>query len=397
MRIVLVTGKGGVGKTTVAAATALAAAERGYRTLVSSTDAAHSLGDALAVQLGDVPTPVADGLSASQIDTQAQLDRHWGAIRDQLMDILHWGGVSGLEAEEFLVFPGMDELFALLDVNRNARSGEFDVIVVDCAPTAETLRLLSLPEVLSWYFDRIMPAERRIMRAARPILTRISDLPVPADNVFKVAQSVFEGVEQVKALLADPEVTTARLVMNPEKMVIDEARRTYTYLGLFGYGVDGVVVNRVLPDVVHDPYFDRWRAIQARHLATVDAAFHEVPRLRLRLFDDEMVGIDQLRVLATELYGDIDPIADLTARSPFRVTEDGRRVVMEMDVPFVGREEIQVFRHGVELYLEVGPYRRSFVLPDSLHRRTVEKATLEDGVLRVEFGGAPGTRGGRTA
>jgi len=251
--------------------------------------------------------------------------------------------------------------------------------------------------VLSWYFDRIMPAERRIMRAARPILTRISDLPVPADNVFKVAQSVFEGVEQVKALLADPEVTTARLVMNPEKMVIDEARRTYTYLGLFGYGVDGVVVNRVLPDVVHDPYFDRWRAIQARHLATVDAAFHEVPRLRLRLFDDEMVGIDQLRVLATELYGDIDPIADLTARSPFRVTEDGRRVVMEMDVPFVGREEIQVFRHGVELYLEVGPYRRSFVLPDSLHRRTVEKATLEDGVLRVEFGGAPGTRGGRTA
>jgi arsenite-transporting ATPase len=391
MRIILVTGKGGVGKTTVAAATALGAADRGYRTLVSSTDPAHSLADALDLPLRNQPTPVVANLSGQQIDTQEQLDRHWGAIRDQLMNVLDWGGVGGLEAEEFLVFPGMDELFALLDVNEHARSGAYDAIVVDCAPTAETLRLLSLPEVLSWYFDRIMPTERRLMRAARPILTRLTDLPMPDDAVFVAAQGVFDGVEQVKALLADPTITSARLVMNPEKMVIDEARRTYTYLGLFGYGVDGVVVNRVLPDQVSDPYFSRWRTIQAGHLAAVDDAFHEVPRLRLRLFDDEMVGVERLRDLAKELYGDLDPVAGLSAHSPFRVEEHGEEVVMEMEVPFVGREELDVFRHGSELYLEVGPYRRSLVLPDSLHRRQVTRATLDEGVLRVVFG-APSRR-----
>ncbi|MGA7273187.1 MAG: ArsA family ATPase, partial [Acidimicrobiia bacterium] len=228
MRILLVTGKGGVGKTTVAAATALAAAERGHRTLVSSTDPAHSLADALDVSLSDDPEFVAEGLWGQQVDTQRQLDRYWGSIRDQLMNVFDWGGVSGIEAEEFLVFPGMDELFALLEVNRHARSGRFDTVIVDCAPTAETLRLLSLPEVLSWYFERILPTERRIMRAARPLLSRVTDLPVPEDRVFEAAQSVFGGIEEVKQLLARADITSARLVVNPEKMVIDEARRTFT-------------------------------------------------------------------------------------------------------------------------------------------------------------------------
>ncbi len=387
MRIVLVTGKGGVGKTTVAAATALAAADHGHRTLVSSTDPAHSLADAFGVTLGDDPTEIAPGLRGQQIDAQAQLDRHWGAIRDQLMSVLGWGGVEGLEAEEFLVFPGMDELFALLEVNRHARSGDYDAIIVDCAPTAETLRLLSLPEVLSWYFERIMPTERRIMKAARPILTRFTDLPVPEDDVFAAAQTVFTGVEAVKALLGDPAITSARLVVNPEKMVIDEARRTYTYLGLFGYGVDGVVVNRMLPDSVSDPYFARWHAIQKGHLHTVDEAFADVPRLRLRLFDDEMVGVDRLRLMAGELYGDRDPVTGFSATSPFRVSESPGEVVLEVDVPFADRDEVEVFRHGTELYLQVGPYRRSFLLPDSLRRRAVTGARLRDGVLRVVFDG----------
>jgi arsenite-transporting ATPase len=386
MRIVLVTGKGGVGKTTVAAATALRAADREYRTLISSTDPAHSLADALMVSLTDDEVEVVPNLWGQQIDTQAQLDRHWGSIRDQLMQVFDWGGVSGIEAEEFLVFPGMDELFALLEVNRHARSGRYDALVVDCAPTAETLRLLSLPEVLSWYFERVMPTERRIMRAARPLLTRLTDLPVPEDTVFQAAQSVFDGIEEVKQLLAAPSITSARLVINPEKMVIDEARRTFTYLGLFGYGVDAVVVNRVLPDLVSDPYFDRWRSIQKDHLDTIDSAFADVPRLRLRLFDDEMVGLDRLRQMAGELYGDMDPIADLSAHSPFRVVEAGGEVVMQMEVPFVAKGDLDVFRHGQELYVEVGPYRRSFLLPDSLRRRQVTRAQLDEGILRVTFG-----------
>ena len=393
MRIVLVTGKGGVGKTTVAAATALAAADSGKRTLVTSTDPAHSLADALTVSLGNEPTPIVDRLDGQQIDTQQQLDRYWGSIRKQLIDVLDWGGAAGIEAEEFLVFPGMDELFALLEVNRHARSGEYDVLVVDCAPTAETLRLLSLPEVLSWYFEKVLPTERRIMKAARPLLNRITNLPIPEDEVFTAAQSVFESVEGVKELMSQPKVTSARLVVNPEKMVIDEARRTYSYLGLFGYGVDGVVVNRVLPDLVEDPYFERWRAIQKGHLDSVDDAFAEVPRLRLRLFDDEMVGVDRLRLMAGELYGDSDPIDDFTATSPFRVIEEGEAVTMELDVPFVDKSELDVFRHGQELYIQLGSYRRSFLLPDALHRREVTNARLDGATLRVSFG----TRGASRA
>lgn len=385
MRIVLVTGKGGVGKTTVAAATALAAADAGDRTLVSSTDPAHSLADALEIGLADDPVEVIPNLAGQQIDTQRQLDRYWGSIRDQIMNVFDWGGVSGIEAEEFLVFPGMDELFALLEVNRLARSGDFDTIIVDCAPTAETLRLLSLPEVLSWYFERVLPTERRLLRAARPILSRVTDLPVPEDRMFEAAEGVFAGIEEVKQLLGDSEVTSARLVVNPEKMVIDEARRTFTYLSLFGYGVDGVVVNRVLPDEVSDPYFSRWRTIQKSHLDTVDEAFADVPRLRLRLFDDEMVGVARLRTMAAELYAEHHPVNDYTGRNPFRLEQDGEDVVLEMAIPFAEKGDLDVYRQGTELFVRVGPYRRSFVLPDSLQRRQVVGARLEDGVLSVRF------------
>jgi arsenite-transporting ATPase len=385
MRIVLVTGKGGVGKTTVAAATAVASADAGHRTLVTSTDPAHSLADAFSFDLGPDPTLITPNLDGQQIDTQAQLNRYWGSIRHQLMEVLDWGGAAGIEAEEFLVFPGMDELFALLEVNRHARSGLYDVLVVDCAPTAETLRLLSLPEVLSWYFEKVMPTERRLMRAARPILTRLTDLPIPQDDVFASAATVFEGVEKVRRLMADPGVTSARLVVNPEKMEIDEARRTYSYLGLFGYGVDGVIVNRVLPTEVSDPYFERWRAIQKGHLDTIDDAFSEVPRIRLRLFDDEMVGVDRLRLMAAEMYPDQDPILDFDATSPFRIVEEGKTVTMEFDVPLTEKSDLDVHRRGNELYIRIGPYQRSFVLPDALHRRVVERARLEMGTLSVTF------------
>lgn len=388
MRIVLVTGKGGVGKTTVAAATALRAANSGFRTLVMSTDPAHSLSDAFDVELGDVPSPVTQGLSGQQIDTQSRLETFWGEIRDQLMAVFDWGGVSGIEAEEFLVFPGMDEMFSLLEVTRHAKSGLYDVLIVDCAPTAETFRLLSLPEVLSWYFDRVFNTERRVMRAARPVLTRMTNLPVPSDDVYQAVEGIFGGIEEAKTLLNDNEITSARLVVNPEKMVVDEARRTYTYLGLFGYGVDAVVVNRVLPGQVTDPYFARWHEVQAGHLDTIRESFAEVPILPLRLFDEEMIGVDLLRKLGVELYGERNPVTDFEGAPPFAVKQTDDEVQLELAVPFVDAEKIDVFRHGSELYITVGSYRRSLMLPDSLKRRSVLGASLSDGHLKVRFTGS---------
>ena len=223
------------------------------------------------------------------------------------------------------------------------------------------------------------------MRAARPVLTRMTSLPMPGEEVFDAAEGVFEAVEGVKALLSDSTVTSARLVVNPEKMVVNEARRTYTYLGLFGYAVDAVVVNRVLPTTITDSYFDAWREVQARHIEEIEDSFREVSILPLRLFDQEMVGVDRLRLLAVELYGDSDPVIGFEGSSPFTLTEEGDEVILELSVPFADEEELDVLRRGGELYVTVGPYRRSFVLPDSLLRRRIAGAKHAEGVLKVTF------------
>ena len=385
MRVILITGKGGVGKTTVAAATAITAADLGHRTLVMSTDPAHSLADAFDMPLGDSPSSIVDGLDAQQIDSQLRLEESWGAVRDHLTELFDWSGLRGIEAEELTVFPGMDELFSLASIREHAGSGVYDLIVVDCAPTAETLRLLSLPEVMSWYMDKLFPASRKVAKVVRPVLSRVTGMPVADDDVFDAVVKFYDRLDGIKEILSDSEITSARLVMNPEKMVISEARRTYTYLGLFGYGVDSAVVNRVLPDTVEDPYFERWRQIQKEHLATVDEGFAGTDIRHLRLFAEEMVGLENLRIVGAELYGDVDPADKLSTAQPLRVEDVGDDVALILTVPFAEKGDVEVLRHDDELFLTVGPYRRSLVLPDSLKRRTVKKAKLEDGELRVVF------------
>jgi arsenite-transporting ATPase len=386
MRILLITGKGGVGKTTVAAATALSAADRGYRTLITSTDPAHSLADAFGIDLGDRVTDIVPNLAGQQVDTQARMGEQWGAVRDYIVEVFDWSGLKGVEAEELAVFPGMDELFALSEVRERAAGGDFDVIVVDCAPTAETLRLLSLPDVLAWYMEKLFPAGRKVVKAVRPVLARVMSTPIARDEVFEAAERFYQRLDGIRELFADPEITTARLVMNPEKMVINESRRTYTYLGLFGYAVDAAIVNRVLPEAVNDPYFKRWREIQADYLLEAHDAFAGIPTMELRLFDEEMVGIDRLRQVADELYGDTDPTDRFVTTLPFRVEDDGDQVVLVLSVPFAEHREVDVLRHGDDLYVTVGPYRRSLSLPDSLKRRQVLRARLSAGELRVAFG-----------
>jgi arsenite-transporting ATPase len=386
MRVVLITGKGGVGKTTIAAATAVHAADLGYRTLVMSTDPAHSLADAFELDFGDAPTQVTPALAAQQINSQQRLEESWGVVRDALTDLFDWSGLKGIEAEELTVFPGMDEIFSLVTVRDHVRSDQFDLVVVDCAPTAETLRLLSLPEVLSWYMEKMFPIGRRVAKVVRPVLSKVTTMPVADDEVFEAVARFYDRLDGIRDILSDPEVTSARLVMNPEKMVIEEARRTYTYLGLFGYVVDAAIVNRVLPDTVTDSYFARWREIQKEYLDAVEEGFADVTVQHLRLFDEEMVGIDRLRKVGEELYGDRDPTDRFATGRPFRVEDEGDEVVLVMSVPFADKGDVDVMRYGNELIVTVGPYRRSIILPDSLGRRHVRRARLNSGELRVTFG-----------
>ena len=387
VRTLLFTGKGGVGKTTVAAATALRAADAGRRTMVVSTDPAHSLGDAFDVALDGSPREIAPNLFGQQLDAQERMEESWGEIRAYLREVFDWAGVDEIEAEELSVIPGLDEVFALTDIRTFATSGEWDVLVVDCAPTAETIRFLSLPDILSWYMDRVFPMGRRVNRLLGPVLSRVTSLPVAGDEVFGATQRFYARLDGVKALLSDPDRTSVRLVVNPERMVIAEARRTYTYLSLFGYRVDAVVANRLLPDAVSDPWFDQWKAIHAAHLEEIDEQFAPLPVLRVDLVPHEPIGLDHLRTFGESLYGTTDPTAMLHDGDPLSVTRSRGAYVLKLELPFADRDDLEVGRHGDELLVRVGPYRRALLLPDSLRRREVTGARLRDGVLRVSFAG----------
>ncbi|MDQ1385689.1 MAG: arsenite/tail-anchored protein-transporting ATPase [Actinomycetota bacterium] len=273
MRILLFTGKGGVGKTTVAAATAAQAAEFGMRTIVCSTDPAHSLADAFDVPLGDRPTPIAQGLFGQQLNARVRFEEAWDDVRTYLVDVLDWAGADAVEAEELAVIPGLDEVFALGDIKEFATNGEYDLVVVDCAPTAETIRLLSLPDVLGWYMDRMFDTQRRLTRLARPILQRVSGVPIAGDGVFGAIRRFYERLDGVRELLTDGDITSARLVVNPERLVVAEARRTFTYLSLFGYHVDAVIANRILPAELDHPWMTQWRATQSAHLDVIAETF----------------------------------------------------------------------------------------------------------------------------
>lgn len=387
-RVLLLTGKGGVGKTTVAAATALACARRGSRVLVLSTDPAHSLADAFATDLGPEPTVVAGSLSAQQLDTCARLEEAWGDARSWLADLLAWLGLQAVEAEELAAVPGLDEVFALADIRAHAASGDWDVVVVDCAPTAETLRLLSLPEILARYADRLLPAGQVVAGALGPMAGRLSSLPVPGDAVFDAVAGLHARLDGVRELLADPVRSSVRLVVNPEAMVVAEARRTYTYLSLFGYATDAVVVNRLLPPTVADPWFDRWRVSQAEHLGAIADAFGSLPLLRADLAAEEVRGVDRLARFADALYGDTDPTAVLHRSPALRVEARGHDRVLAVPLPLARAADLDVARRGGELLVKVGSWRRSLVLPDSLRSRPTIGARLVRDDLEVTFGPA---------
>ncbi|WGX99987.1 ArsA family ATPase [Nocardioides sp. QY071] len=393
MRIVLFTGKGGVGKSTVAAGTAALAAARGLRTLVISTDAAHSLADAYgapgvstgSTNSGAEPTEVAPHLFLQQVDAQLRFEQSWADIQRYLLSVLDAVGMDPVAAEEMTVIPGAEEVLALLELRQHARSGAWDVIVVDCAPTAETLRLLALPEALGWYLERLLPIQRRLVKALRPVLNRAAGVPMPGDAVFDAITRLHGELDDVQALLSGPE-SSVRLVLTPEKVVLAEARRAYTSLCLFGYRVDGVVANRVFPAGEDDPWRAGWVTAQAGVLREVAQSFSGLPVWTSEYQAAEPVGVAALSTLATDLYDDADPLAVPAGDGPFRVDRgDDGGAVAHLSLPFVSRSEVDLARNGDELVMTVGSYRRLLTLPPGLARLRVAGASVVEGELRVRF------------
>jgi arsenite-transporting ATPase len=385
-RIILYSGKGGVGKTSLSAATAIRAAQLGQRTLVVSTDSAHSLRDALDRELGGEPTEVKPRLHAVEVDVNHELESHWGTIHEFLTRFMTFRGVDETVAEEIAILPGMEELFSLVRVAAWADSGSFDTIVIDCAPTGDTIRMLAVPEVLSFYFSRIFPIQRTVLRTVRPVAERLTDMPIPNDDVFAAVQRVYKQMEGIGPLLQDPARSSIRIVLNPERMVINESQRLYTYLSLFGFPVDAIVANRVLPEAARSPYFDKWFTLQAGYLAEARQAFDPLPFFVAPLFDREMVGTEMLEEFAHKVFGETNPAALLHRDRPVEVKKEGRSWALYLRLPFAEKDRIQVFAKGDELVVQVDNQRRHLVLPRSLAGRQVKSAAFADERLRVGFG-----------
>ena len=391
MRILLFTGKGGTGKTTVAAATGLTLAARGLKTLVMSVDAAHSLADsfdlpgALTDKHRGEPVPVGENLWIQEVDVTEEIGRHWKDISGYITTLLAVTGVEEVLAEELAIFPGMEEVSALLYVNRYARDKAFDVLILDCAPTGESLRFVSLPPTLDWYMKKLFRFERSILKVARPVARKVTDLPLPSDRYFDNVQSLAQKLDGVDALLKDPVVTTVRLVTNPEKIVIKETQRAFMYFGLYGFTVDAVVVNRILPAGIHDPFFDKWRKTQALFLEEAHRYFDPVPLFTLPLRDDQVLGAPSLRALGEELWAGRDAAATFRSDAPYRYAKRNGKYVLTLDLPFVAKEDVDLAVASGDLVVRIGNVRHHVPIPRTLVGYTPAGAKVEDGKLTVRF------------
>ena len=384
-RTILYTGKGGVGKTSVAAATARRCAAAGARTLVISTDPAHSLSDVLQAEVGGEPTKVDTRLRAQQVQAQDELEHHWSAVSEWLGGLLMERGVDRIAAEELTVPPGGDELFSLLVLKNHAESEDWDVIVVDCAPTGETLRLLSFPDAARWWLDKVLGREQSMLSAARPLARMFLDVQLPDERVMAEVQRLVGNLVAMHELLRDASRVSMRLVMTPDRMVVAEAMRTFTYLNLYGYLTDAVVVNRVFPDELSEGYFGAWHAVQQEQLALVGSAFAPVPVLRAPYFDAEVIGDERLDRLAGALFERHDAAAVLHDRLAQELRVDNGRAELRLDLPFASKGDVKLKKIGLELVVRVDGHKRTIVLPGALAGYKPTSATLTDGALTVGF------------
>jgi arsenite/tail-anchored protein-transporting ATPase len=384
-RTILYTGKGGVGKTSVAAATARRCAASGMRTIVLSTDPAHSLSDSLDTELGSEPTPVADNLFGQEVQAQQEMERNWEAVQQWLGDLLAERGVDRISAEELTVPPGMDELFSLLQIKRLHEQEEYDAIIVDCAPTGETLRLLSFPDVASWWLEKVFPWEKRVVAAARPFARTFLDVSLPSEAVFDDVQRLVRNLVAMNGILRDRSSTSIRLVMNPDRMVIREAMRTFTYLNLYGYLTDAVIVNRMFPPEVDEGYFAAWRGLQQEQMELVTSAFSPVPILSAPYFDQEVMGPEMLDRLGEVIFGELDAGAVLHEELAQELVTDNGVAKLRLPIPLVEKADIDLKKIGLDVIVRVGGQKRTIMLPPALANYRPRTARFEGGALEVLF------------
>jgi arsenite-transporting ATPase len=381
MRILLFTGKGGVGKTTIASATGIKTAELGYKTLIISTDPAHSLSDAFQKELKPYPTEVMENLYAMEVNVEYELERHWDAIKEYLTIFFKSQGIEDVVAEELAIFPGFDELASLLHLLNHYEKRDFDVVILDCAPTGETLRLLSVPEVAKWYMNRFFGIEKRLLKIVRPIAEPLMNVPLPSDEVLNKIQELYSKISLLKDIL-ESEITSVRIVMNPEKMVIRESERAFTYLNLFGYSVDCVIVNKVFPTDLGD-YLSKWVEIQRTYLKEIEDRF-PIPIFKVRFREREVVG-DELLKLAENIYDGRDPTEVFYKHKPIEIKKEGDFSVMSIRVPFIEKKDLKLLKRGEELIVIAKNWKRTVFLPQSLALKEVVKAEFRDEWLKIYF------------
>ena len=386
------TGKGGVGKTSLAAATGVKLAQLGHPTLVMSIDPAHSLADSFDLeselfhaQTSD-PLAINDKLSILELNIQKEIKRHWQEISSYVSSVLRTTGISGVEAEELAILPGMEELSAMMYINQYRREQRYEVVVLDAAPTAESLRFISMPTTLDWYMKHIFPFQRNLLKAVRPIANRVAPFELPTDSYFVNISELFEKLEGVDEIMEDPQTTSVRLVTNPEKMVLRETQRAFVYFSLHGLTVDTIIVNRVLPSEVQDAWFSDWHASQEAVLREIEEYFAPVPVKRVPLFAHEVLGRQRLHDLAALLYpGDDDPAAVTRVERPYSFGKNGEKYEIRVRLPFAAKGEIGLFKKGDELVVEIGTLRRHIGLPRSMSMLHPSRAKLENGLLTVEM------------
>ncbi|WP_027937010.1 ArsA family ATPase [Anaeroarcus burkinensis] len=386
MRILLYTGKGGVGKTSIAAATAVSMAAGGKKTMIVSTDAAHSLGDALEMKVTDKPTKVQENLWAQEIDVLASTEKSWGKIQRYFAELLISQNISSVSADELLVFPGLEELFCILEILKHCQGGEYEAVIIDCAPTGETIRLLSFPEVLTWWLEKIFPLEKSLLKVARPLSKPLLGIPLPPEDALDSIAQLIRQLQEAQQMLTDQNLTSVRIVMNPEKIVIKEAARSFMYLNLYGFNVDAVIVNKVLPEEGCGSYFSQWRELQKTYVAQIQEQFSPVPVFKVPLFGEEVTGVPALRNMGNVCFQGRDSIERFYCGQAQRLKQEKDQFVMELALPFVSKGEMALSQQGEELTFRIGGYKRNIFLPRKLIGREVVGANLEDGVLAIKFG-----------